>query len=226
MPCERPIIGVRACSRALRQRGLELADGVEDLVERAAGLQRQRGVEHVGRRHPEVEPARRLARELLDVGEERDDVVARRRLDLEDARRIELAGRAGRDAIRSAGGHAAGALHRATRGQLDREPQLEAILIVPQRGELGSTVARDHLGRPRLLYPTEGRAASAAMPHHATPPRDLTPDLARGPRRYRPAASQMANEIALASRMATHAHTTFARTRRARARRGSCGGAR
>ena len=50
-------------------------------------LDRERGVEHVGRRHPEVQPARRLARELLDVGQERDHVVPRALLVLEDARR-------------------------------------------------------------------------------------------------------------------------------------------
>jgi hypothetical protein len=149
-------------ARALGERRLELADRVEDLVERAAGLQRQRGVEHVRRGHAEVEPAGRLAGELLDVGEERDDIVAGGRLDLEDARRIELAGRAGLHAVRGARRDRPGALHRATRGELDREPQLEAILVVPQRGELGSTVARDHLGRPRLLYPTGARAASVS----------------------------------------------------------------
>ena len=51
---------------------------------------------------PEVQPARRLARELLDVGQERDDVVARGRLDLEDARGIELAARRRRGPARGA----------------------------------------------------------------------------------------------------------------------------
>jgi hypothetical protein len=138
------------------ERGLELADRVEDLLERADALDRERGVEHVGRRHAEVEPARRLAGELLDVGQERDHVVARGRLDLEDPPGIELAGGRGADLVRGPLGHAADPLHGPARGELDAEPQLEAMLVVPQRGELGSTVARDHREPSAPLVPNPG----------------------------------------------------------------------
>ena len=88
MPCERPIIGVARCSSARRRQArAQLVEPVEDLVGRVDELERERGVEHVGRRHAEVQPARGLAGQLLDVGQERDDVVARALLDLEDARR-------------------------------------------------------------------------------------------------------------------------------------------
>ena len=52
-----------------------------------ADLQRERGVDHVARRHPEVDEARVGADVLGDVGQERDHVVAHLALDLGDARR-------------------------------------------------------------------------------------------------------------------------------------------
>ena len=38
----------------------------------------------------------------------------------------------------------AGLLHRLAHGELDREPLLEAIGVVPQCRQLGSAVPRDH----------------------------------------------------------------------------------
>jgi hypothetical protein len=98
-----------------------------------------------------VQPARGLAGELLDVRQERDDVVARGGLDREDALRVELAARCGADLIGGACRDSAGGFHRATHGELDVEPQLESMLVVPQRRELGATVTRDHVRFPRLL---------------------------------------------------------------------------
>jgi hypothetical protein len=83
----RVLLGALAAGRA------QAVGAGEDLVARGHELQRERGVEDVGRRHAEVEPARRLAGQLLDVREEGDDVVARALLVLEDARRVELAQR-------------------------------------------------------------------------------------------------------------------------------------
>jgi len=93
MPCERPMAGVARCSSARRRQAASRRIAPrEDLVGGGDELQRERRVEHVGRRHAEMQPARGLTGELLDVREERDDVVARALLVLEDARRIQLAG--------------------------------------------------------------------------------------------------------------------------------------
>ncbi len=89
MPCERPIIGVRAVLVGARGGRRRAAGRCRPGSRRRAStsVDRERRVEHVRRRHPEVQPARRLARQLLDVGQERDHVVARALLVLEDARR-------------------------------------------------------------------------------------------------------------------------------------------
>ena len=90
MPWLRPIIGVFACSRArFASAARSLSQRASEHVGRVAQQDRERRVEHVARRHPAVKPARLDARELLDVREERDDVVLRRPLDLVDARRVE-----------------------------------------------------------------------------------------------------------------------------------------
>jgi hypothetical protein len=118
----------RVLAGAPGERRFELADRIEDLLERAAGLDRERGVEHVGRRHPEVQPARGLAGELLDMGQERDHVVPRGRL----IARI----RADRAARRRGATWSAvpGTLPPApspARASSILEPQLEPALVVP-----------------------------------------------------------------------------------------------
>ena len=93
MPCERPIAGVARCSSARRRQAARSRSiAGQDLVAASTSVERQRRVEHVGRRHAQVQPARRLAGQLLDVGQERDHVVARALLVLQDARGIQLAG--------------------------------------------------------------------------------------------------------------------------------------
>src|SRR5205085_298674 len=104
------------------------------------------------------QPARGLARELLDVREKRDDVVTRGLLDRQDPLRIELALRARDDLVRGAGRHEARLLHRATDGDLDLEPELEPRLVLPQRGELRTAVASDH---PGASYRTRHAATRA-----------------------------------------------------------------
>ena len=147
MPCERPIIGVFACSRALSASAF--ASPItpdDDPVERAPGLERERGIEHVRRRHPEVQPTRGLAGELLDMREKRDHVVPRLLLDLEDPLGgSSLPCAASRTFAAVPTGTVPGVLHRLAHGELDREPQLEAIGVVPQCRQLGPAVARDHL---------------------------------------------------------------------------------
>ena len=87
------------------------------------------GVEHVRRGHAEVQPARRLAGQLLDVGQEGDHVVPRALLVLEDARRDPACPRAlARTRGRGARRHRARRLHRGAGGQLDLEPDVVAPL--------------------------------------------------------------------------------------------------
>jgi len=78
------------------------------------------------------------------VREERDHVVPRLLLDLEDARRVQLASRGLADLRGSAGRDRARAFHRLAHRELDREPLLEAVTVVPQRRELWPAIARDH----------------------------------------------------------------------------------
>ena len=71
--------------RARRERLQERVAAGEQHVGRVAQQHRERGVEHVARGHAPVQPARLDPGELLDVREERDDVVLGRPLDLVDA---------------------------------------------------------------------------------------------------------------------------------------------
>ena len=58
-----------------------------------------------------MQPAGRLARQLLDVGQEGDDVVPGALLDLENAPRVELAGRLAPHLRGRPGRYATGRLH-------------------------------------------------------------------------------------------------------------------
>ena len=108
-------LGVDAV-RATDQRGLAVLfdaglEGVEQrlaagdqAVGRIAQQDGERTVEHIGRGHAEVQPARRGAGQLLDVGEEGDHVVTRDGLDLVDASRLELVTERTESALRSPAG--------------------------------------------------------------------------------------------------------------------------
>ena len=96
MPWERPIIRVPRCSSAFCARAARSSSTAgEDLVGRFAQQDGQRGVEHVGGGHAQVQPARRLPGQLFDVGQKGDHVVPGAGLDLRDPRGIQLAGRLG-----------------------------------------------------------------------------------------------------------------------------------
>jgi hypothetical protein len=125
-------------------------DAGEDLVAAFDELDRQRRVQHVRRRHPQVQPARGLARQLLDVGQERDHVVARALLVLEDPRRVQLA-----DGLRPHGGRRPGRdrprlLHLGAGRQLDAQPDLVAMTVGPQLEQLGARVSGNHPCAPVL----------------------------------------------------------------------------
>ena len=137
MPWLRPIIGVvRVLAGAPRERGEQRVGAGEEQVGRVAQQDRERGVEHVARRHPAVEPARLDAGELLDVGEEGDDVVLGRPLDLVDARRVELRA-SSRGSCRGARRDELRFFHRLARRELDLEPRTAAARSRPESSELG-----------------------------------------------------------------------------------------
>ena len=94
--------------------------------------------------------ARLGADHLLDVGEERDHVVAGFGLDRLDPLRIDqrrgVALGRGAHLQRGLARHLADLRHRLERAQLDLEPQAQAMVRRPDRGHLGAGVARDHRG--------------------------------------------------------------------------------
>src|SRR3954469_995954 len=123
---------------ALGQRADELVrPGHDDLAGRAQ-LQRERRVEHVARRQPEVDPAAgRPGARRQDVDEGRDVVVGDAlalldRLDRE---------RGGADRLEVAGGRAG---HLLAGRDLDAPPGLHARVVGPQRADLLAGVALDH----------------------------------------------------------------------------------
>ena len=121
--------------------------------------ERERGVDHVGRRQPVVEPAAFLARPSGDDVDERGDVVVRLALDLGDAlgRRHDrpLADR--RDRL---GGDDADLGPALEGSQLDLEPAPQLLALRPDAAHGRAGVARDH----RCIL---GAAPEAAAPAFA-----------------------------------------------------------
>ena len=109
-------------------------------------LQGLGGVHHVGGGQSEVDMAGIGADGLLEVGEERDHVVARARLDLVDARGVDLGARL--DPPEGVGGDDPALRVDLADGQLDLEPGLVLRLLGPDPGHLWTGVARDHPRRP------------------------------------------------------------------------------
>ena len=114
-------------------------------VRTAGELDREAGVEHVGRRHALVQEARLRPHDFGDVGQERDDVVLGRALDLVDAVGVELGVLAlGPDGGGGVLGDHAQLRHRVRRVRLDLEPDAIAGLGGPDVGRLRPGIARDH----------------------------------------------------------------------------------
>ena len=145
-----------------------LAQRDEVALEEQAGaldLQRQRGVEHVAARHPVVDVLAGVADVLGDVGEEGDDVVVGRRLDLVDAGHVERG--LGLDLADRVVGDLAELVPGLHGGDLDVEPGLHPGLVGPDRAHLGERVALDHRGSsvvvaPRFSHTEGGRGAELA----------------------------------------------------------------
>ncbi len=171
---------VRVLPRAQGQSSDQPVHPHEELVGGADEQHREARVEDVARGHSTVEPAGRLAGELLDVGQERDHVVVGRPLDLEDRvgvdRELLLAQRCGRSR-----GDDARFFHGLAGGKLDLEPCLEARAIRPQLEEVRRGVPWNHrrqlgaakLAEPILEKPWQGpdlsRSAGSAQAGGAIP---------------------------------------------------------
>src|SRR3954452_6565659 len=125
-------------ARALGQRADELLGAGDDDLAGGADLERQRGVEHVGRRQPEVDPAARRAGALAEHVDERGDVVVGDALALLDGLDGE---RRAADRLEVGGGRPR---HLLARRDLHAAPRLHARLVGPQRADLRAGVAVDH----------------------------------------------------------------------------------
>ena len=137
---------------ALERREQRVDVGDED-VARAPELDGEAGVEHVGAGHALMHEARVRPDEFGEVGEEGDDVVLGRLLDLVDARDVEF-GLAALlpDRLRRLFRDDADLGQRFAGVGLDLEPDAKARLGRPDGGHLGAGVARDHRARVCFLF--------------------------------------------------------------------------
>ena len=117
----------------LRTRERPSTRAIDAVANQRAGAlngQRERGVEDIGRREPEVEPAPVAPEVGRDGVDERRDVVVRRPLELGDALRGGNAG-ALADAACARDGTTPTCAHASSDRELDGEPVLELRLIRP-----------------------------------------------------------------------------------------------
>ncbi len=126
--------------------------------------QRLRGIDHVVRSQPVMQPARSVGLAggghfLGDGGGEGDDVVLHFALDLVNARDVEggmLAQRA-----RGLRGNFAGLGQRFARGQFDGEPLLEAVLVAKDAAHFGPGISWDHFSYVQVNRQNTRRADRA-----------------------------------------------------------------
>lgn len=105
-----------------------------------------------------MQPARWLPRELLDVGEEGDHVVAGALLYLQDALGIQTPRCLGAHCRGSPVGHRAGAFHGLAGRQLNAQPGLVTARVGPKLDEWWAGVPINHSFRAHL----DASAARAA----------------------------------------------------------------
>src|SRR4051794_9481493 len=123
---------------ALGERTDELLGAGDDDLARRADLQRERGVEDVGRRQAEVDPAPGRPGARGQHVDERGDVVVGHPLALLDRLHGERRGADRLEVLRVRSGHLL------RRGDLDAPPCLHARLVGPDRADLLAGVAVDH----------------------------------------------------------------------------------
>ena len=153
LQAERHRLGVHAVRASHHRRAAMLfgprAHGVEqtfdvldEQVGRLAHLNGLRGVDDVGRRQPEVQPARRRPDVLGNRGRKRDDVVLSGFFDGRDAGDVELRflSNVARGIVRndSSLGHRLGSRN------FNLQPGLESPLFAPDAPHVGVCVARNH----------------------------------------------------------------------------------
>jgi hypothetical protein len=137
--------GATVLEREPLRRGEQVLDTLEQQVGRVSKLQRQRRVEHVGRREPEMDPPSGFADGLGDILDERGDVVPGDAFELLDAREVERSALA--HLTRVAVGHDAEPRPRLDDEDLDLQPVAQASGVGPHRRHLGKGVPRDHISR-------------------------------------------------------------------------------
>ena len=143
------------------ERGGEPVRAVEQPLPRRAELERERRVDDVAAREPEVEVAALGADRLGDLADERDDVVVGRRARSRRSGRRRPCARAS-IAARRLGRDEAAARLGAAHGELDLEHALEARLVGPQRAHLGQRVARGSRAAPRRRRDVRRRCRGGA----------------------------------------------------------------
>ena len=104
--------------------------------------QRLRRIDHIVRSQAIVEPAGVRANDLGHGRREGDDVVFDLGFNLEDAVNVEAGARV--DCLGGLFGHDAGGSQRFGRGDFDRQPGAEAVLVAPDASHLGPGIAWDH----------------------------------------------------------------------------------
>ena len=149
---------------------LDRRDARQQELARVAQLQREGGVDDVGRRQAVVEPAALLADELGHRLGEGEHVVVGTALDLRDPGDVDAGLRADGldglerdDAQLGPGGH---------RGDLHVQPPLEFALVRPHGADGGAGIARDQAGvatfgrrgRPRSVYRRVWRSPAGSQP--------------------------------------------------------------
>ena len=128
--------------RALLQRRQHPVHILDQDIARPLQLHREAGVQHVRRRHAEMEETRFVADMLRHRRQERDDVMLHLALDRIDALHIEAAPRPHGDGYVFRDHPQLG--HRLGRQRLDLEPDRIALLRLPDRNHLGTGITRNH----------------------------------------------------------------------------------
>ena len=147
---------------AAAKRGQQRVDVGQQDVGGADELHAEAGVEDVRRGQPLMQVAGLRPDDLGDVGQERDDVVAGLRLDLLDARGVELRpGALAADRLGRRFRHRADLGHGVEGVRLDLEPDAVAGFGRPDGRHCGARIARNH-GSARVVGGDRARSSRGA----------------------------------------------------------------
>ena len=136
-------MGVNLCSlRARGGGGAQLGEIGQQQIRAGHALQRERGVEQIGRRQPAMNEPARSADVDGDFLEERDDVVVGALLVL--AHFFDIERGLGADDLRVLGRDDADLRHAFAGEHFNFEPVVELGFFAPKRGHLGPGITGDH----------------------------------------------------------------------------------